>query len=178
MEDRSLFEMITEGFDSALEWAQGKTKLRVTQFRDPGPPPRYEAEDVVRIRESVHLSQGAFAKFLGVSRKTVASWEQGVRTASTGTSRLLQLIEDPHLLNRLRAEPAYRSVDELDEAEPLAGSAASRATVQLTKPAGKRGPREASSAPRARPRTVAASATTPKGRARAVRAPRKAKGSQ
>jgi len=163
MEERSLFEVLKEGFDSALAWTQGKTKLRVTQFRDPGPPPHYQAADVQRIREVVHMSQAAFAKFLGVSRKTVASWEQGARIPSTGTARLLQLIEDPQLLDRLRVGPAILGVDEVEGGADVVAAVPIRAAASLEKAPRKPGRGEAA---RSKSRTVAAAVPKTSSRAR------------
>ena len=42
-------------------------------------PKSYTAEDVIRIRRDLNASQALLAKFLGVSVKTLRSWEQGLR---------------------------------------------------------------------------------------------------
>lgn len=95
---KTLFERLVAGFDEGIEHLRGTAKLRVTQVRVPEPPPRYSAEDVHRVRESLHMSQAAFAALLAVSPRAVQSWEQGDRTPGPGTSRLLQFIEHPDTL--------------------------------------------------------------------------------
>jgi len=55
----------------------------------------YTAEDVKETRDKLRASQAVFAKLLGVSVKTVQSWEQGM-APPTMACRLLDLInEDP-----------------------------------------------------------------------------------
>jgi putative transcriptional regulator len=55
----------------------------------------YTAEDVVRIRRERGLSQSQFARLLAVSVRTLQSWEQGTRTPSGPSMRLLQVFENP-----------------------------------------------------------------------------------
>jgi putative transcriptional regulator len=61
-------------------------------------PGRYDPRLVKQTRELLHASQVVFARFLGVSVKTVASWEQGVNTPS-GMAR--------RFMDEIRANPAY-----------------------------------------------------------------------
>lgn len=69
------------------------------------PPPNYRGADVSRVRGLLGMSQAAFAAFLGVDRSTVRSWEQGVRTPSPSSCRLMSEIEadPPHWRRRLAA---------------------------------------------------------------------------
>ena len=45
-------------------------------------------EDVQQVRQTFHLSQNTFAKFMGVSVGTIRNWEQG-RRHPTGAARVL-----------------------------------------------------------------------------------------
>jgi len=45
-------------------------------------------EDVQQVRQTFHLSQSTFAKFMGVSVGTLRNWEQG-RRRPTGAARVL-----------------------------------------------------------------------------------------
>jgi putative transcriptional regulator len=56
----------------------------------------YEAGDVQRVRREFNASQTVFAQFLGVSVKTLRSWEQGVRPVPTIACRFM----DEMLANR------------------------------------------------------------------------------
>lgn len=59
----------------------------------PEPPAEYNAQDIKRIREENHYSQGIFAKILNVSIKTVRSWESGARVPSQAALRLLEIVD-------------------------------------------------------------------------------------
>jgi putative transcriptional regulator len=57
------------------------------------PPAEYKASDIKKIRLNSKYSQGAFAKILNVSIKTVQSWESGVRVPSHSSLRLLEIVD-------------------------------------------------------------------------------------
>ena len=89
---------LKEALQEGMRHNKGEVQLRVTEVVVPDPPPRYEHQDVVRLRQHLHLSQAAFAAFLHVSVKTVQSWEQGDWSPSHTAARLLQMIEQPDIL--------------------------------------------------------------------------------
>lgn len=62
-------------------------------------------DDVRQVRQAFHASQGAFAKFMGVSVGTVRNWEQG-RRRPTGAARVLLTIalRQPELFRSTMAE--------------------------------------------------------------------------
>ena len=93
-----LAERLKEALQEGIRHNQGEIQLRVTEVVVPDPPPRYDPQEVVRLRQHLHLSQAAFAAFLHVSVKTVQSWEQGDRSPSHTAARLLQMIEQPDIL--------------------------------------------------------------------------------
>lgn len=88
-----LFKGLKKGLEEALAHAEGKITLKSEIIEIPEPPAVYRAEDVKRIREENHYSQGIFAKILNVSIKTVQSWESGARVPSHVASRLLEVID-------------------------------------------------------------------------------------
>src|SRR5689334_17524593 len=55
-------------------------------------PKAYRADDIASVRKSLGASQAVFARFLGVSRYTVRSWEQRINTPSTIACRFLDEI--------------------------------------------------------------------------------------
>lgn len=57
---------------------------------------QYSGSDVLRIRQQRSLSQRQFARLLAVSVRTLQSWEQGLRTPSGPSMRLLQVFDRPH----------------------------------------------------------------------------------
>ena len=52
-------------------------------------PRTYTSDDAKRTRELLGLSQALFARFIGVSVKTVRAWEQGTRELSGMANRFL-----------------------------------------------------------------------------------------
>jgi putative transcriptional regulator len=58
----------------------------------------YEASDVRHVRKMLNASQAILAKFLGVSIKTLCSWEQGKRRVPTIACRFLdEIVANPDL---------------------------------------------------------------------------------
>lgn len=55
-------------------------------------PASYNPNDVKSTRKLLSASQGMFAKFLGVSIKTVRAWEQGTNTPSDMACRFMDEI--------------------------------------------------------------------------------------
>jgi putative transcriptional regulator len=94
---RELAEALTAG-----EPLEARFTVRTYKI---APPPEYRDKDVRRVRDSLGMSQAAFAAFLAVDPSTVQSWEQGIRTPSPLARRVLSEIEaDPgHWRKRLAA---------------------------------------------------------------------------
>lgn len=87
-----LAQRLTEGLIEGIEFARDDLELATTLV----PSGRvYSGDEVVAIRNRRHLSQAQFAKLLAVNVKTLQSWEQGLRTPSKPTMRLLQIFDSP-----------------------------------------------------------------------------------
>ena len=88
MDDKA-FEELASSLKEAIEISKGKaTPSRVFEYED---------IDVASIRKTTHLSQEKFAALLGVSIKTVQSWEQHVRKPlGPARSLLIMFRNDPH----------------------------------------------------------------------------------
>ena len=56
-----------------------------------------EAADIQKLRMRENVSQGVFAKYLNISKKTVQCWEHGDRHPSGAALRLLNLIHEKGL---------------------------------------------------------------------------------
>ena len=64
-------------------------------------PKPYGPNDVKHVRNSLHASQTVFAQFLGVSVKTLRSWEQGSRPVPTMACRFMdEIVANPDLWTR------------------------------------------------------------------------------
>lgn len=92
----SAFESIRQGLTEAMEFAEGReTGAHVRQVAVPD-------VDVAAIRASTGLSQGAFARSIGVAKGTLLNWEQGRRRPTGPAQVLLAMIaKKPSLVREL-----------------------------------------------------------------------------
>lgn len=90
------FESIRQGLSEAMDFAEGReTGARVRQVAVPD-------VDVAAIRASTGLSQGAFARSIGVAKGTLLNWEQGRRRPTGPAQVLLAMIaKKPSLVREL-----------------------------------------------------------------------------
>jgi putative transcriptional regulator len=89
----SLGEMLLQSLAElrdGLRGESGKLTLKTIEIPD---PPAFDAKSVHRLRDRLGLSQGLFARLVGVSQKLVEAWETGTRRPSTMACRLLDAIE-------------------------------------------------------------------------------------
>jgi putative transcriptional regulator len=91
--DMSVFDMVMEGLEDSIAFSKGE-KMSLVTVQVPAPPPPIGAKEVTEIRSKLKMSQGVFAAALNVSPKTVQGWEQGLRTPSNASLRLLQIARD------------------------------------------------------------------------------------
>ncbi len=84
-------EQIRKGLEEAIRYVQGEITLKTTTVELPDEPPEIDAPTIVALRDQSRMSQAVFARLLNVSTKTVQSWEQGVRTPSHASRRLIQI---------------------------------------------------------------------------------------
>jgi len=88
------------GLQEMLEHAQGKIELR-SNYVSTTPPKEYSADEIRNIRDRLNMSQGFFADVLGVSKKTVESWEYGRGKPNGAAARMLTIADiDPEALKR------------------------------------------------------------------------------
>jgi len=101
MAEYNYYERLKESLDQAVAYKNGdKTKARSTVYKIP--VPEYKANDVVRVRSKLNLSQRGFANVLGVSSRTVEAWEGGRNEPNGAARHLIYLIEkDGNLVNDL-----------------------------------------------------------------------------
>ena len=96
----SLFEEIKAGLNEAIEYEKGNLKansrtLTITPIEE------FTASEIKDIRKNTGMIQALFAKYLGVSLKTVEAWEAG-RNQPNGTAcRMLSITKkDPQFPKR------------------------------------------------------------------------------
>lgn len=90
-----VFDDIKTGLEQAIEFEKGKLSAR-TFTLSVLPVETFTPGEIKLIRKRTGLTQNMFAKFMGVSVKTVEAWESG-RNHPEGTAcRLLSMTsEDP-----------------------------------------------------------------------------------
>ena len=90
------YESIRQGLNEALAFAEGRgAGARVHRVEVP-------VVDVAAIRASTGLSQGAFARSIGVAKGTLLNWEQGRRRPTGPAQVLLAMIaKQPSLVHEL-----------------------------------------------------------------------------
>ena len=89
----SLFEDLEKGLQEAIDFEKGRGKAKTTTLMIE-PVKKYSNEDIKRIRNEAGMTQSVFAKYMGVSPKTVEAWELG-RTHPTGPAyRLIDILSD------------------------------------------------------------------------------------
>lgn len=85
---KKLFEELLQSVKEAAAIERGAAK----------PSRKFEvkaANDVVRVRTKLGLSQNKFARLLGISEDTLQNWEQG-RRKPTGSAKVLLKIATKH----------------------------------------------------------------------------------
>ena len=93
-------ESIARGLQEMHDHSQRKIELR-SHYVSAKPPRVYTASEIREIRGRLNMSQGFFAEVIGVSKKTVESWEYGRGKPSGVASRVLSIAEkDPEAFKR------------------------------------------------------------------------------
>lgn len=101
MTKRNLFAEIKEGFDALAEERAGKVTLR-KQTVNYQPAVEMSAEEVVRVRTKLNVSQPVFARRFRTEAKTIANWEQGRSRPNAQAAILLKLVDrHPELLDEI-----------------------------------------------------------------------------
>lgn len=85
IKDMELEQFKKDLLGSARELKAGKA-ARMTQV---------EVSQVVKVRNSLALSQSQFADLLGVSKRTLQGWEQG-KIQPSGAAKMLITVADKH----------------------------------------------------------------------------------
>lgn len=100
---RDIFAELTEGFDALKQQREGKLTLRTFKAASK-PAPTLTAQDVVSVREQLHLSRPVFARYLRTNPRTLENWEQGRAKPNAQAALLIRMVAQfPDMVQRLEA---------------------------------------------------------------------------
>jgi len=100
---RDLFAELSEGMKALAQSREGKRTLR-TQTVEIKPAPEVSPRELVRVRESLNLSQALFAVYLRTNVRTLENWEQGRAKPNAQAALLINLVKRyPDTVQRLAA---------------------------------------------------------------------------
>jgi putative transcriptional regulator len=101
MKKRNLFAEIHEGFEALSQARAGKQTLRTHEV-EINPAPDVTADEVLALRESLHLSRPVFARYLRTNPRTLENWEQGRAKPNAQAALLLRMVAKfPDTVERL-----------------------------------------------------------------------------
>lgn len=89
----SLFDDIRTGLEQAIDYESGKLHAKTVTLTV-APLMRFTPEEIKSIRHGTGLTQSAFAKYMGVSVKTVEAWEAGRNHPEGAACRLLAMTQN------------------------------------------------------------------------------------
>ncbi len=98
---RNLFSELNEGFDAFAAERDGKLTLR-THTVEYKPAPEMTVQELVDVRERLHLSRTVFAAYLRTNVRTLENWEQGRAKPNAQAVLLIKMVESfPDTVERL-----------------------------------------------------------------------------
>jgi len=101
MKKRDLFAELMQGVDEMAAQREGKITLRNTTIENM-PAPEIDAQEIVALREKLHMSQAVFAKRIRNSPSTLRNWEQEKSRPNAQAALLIRLVEKfPDMVERL-----------------------------------------------------------------------------
>ena len=95
--EQFLNESILQGLNEAISTEKGHLRAKRCRMTVQ-PPEEFDAEEIRTIRLSANMTQKIFANFLGVSPKTVESWEAGRYKPDGPARRVMGLLRQDHML--------------------------------------------------------------------------------
>jgi putative transcriptional regulator len=90
---------IIDGLQELIEYSEGNIDLKTSRQTISPVCEAISVEAIKETRDKLGMSQGIFAMVLGVSEKTVKSWETGRYMPDGAARRLITMLQsDPELL--------------------------------------------------------------------------------
>jgi putative transcriptional regulator len=101
--NRDIFAELTEGFDALKSQREGKVTLRTFKVANK-PVPVLSPQDLLNVREKLHLSRPVFARYLRTNPRTLENWEQGRAKPNAQAALLIRMVAQfPDMMQRLEA---------------------------------------------------------------------------
>lgn len=88
-----LFNDLKQGLQEAIDIERGNLSGRKTVI-EISPAVKFSGKEIRSIRLHSNMTQHSFATFMGVSQKTVESWERGATSPAGTACRLLELLNE------------------------------------------------------------------------------------
>jgi putative transcriptional regulator len=89
---------IIDGLQELVDYSEGKIDLRTSRLNVSPVRKTISVDEIKGTREKLGMSQGVFAVVIGVSTKTVQSWETGRYMPDGAARRLITMLQsDPQL---------------------------------------------------------------------------------
>ena len=103
MTKRDIFSELVEGFDALKAEREGKLTLRQVKAQSK-PVPVLAPQEMLAIREQLHLSRPVFARYLRTNPRTLENWEQGRAKPNAQAALLIRMVAQfPDMVQRLEA---------------------------------------------------------------------------
>ena len=103
MTKRNIFSELVEGFDALKSEREGKLTLRQVKLQAK-PVQVLEPQEVLAVREQLHLSRTVFARYLRINPRTLENWEQGRARPNAQAALLIRMVAQfPDMVQRLEA---------------------------------------------------------------------------
>lgn len=98
MKENQFFEELQTSLGQAIDYAEGKPSKARTKTVAIKELATFSAQDIKELRLQMNLTQKSFAALIGVSVKTIESWEYGTNQPSGAARRLLEILSNqPHV---------------------------------------------------------------------------------
>ena len=98
---RNLFAEMAEGFEALADQRAGKRTMRTHEV-NLKPAPDVTADELLALRERLHLSRPVFARYLRTNPRTLENWEQGRARPNAQAALLIRMVERyPDTVERL-----------------------------------------------------------------------------
>ena len=98
---RNLFDEMSEGFNALQSVREGKITLR-QHVVEKKSAPSITPEELLSLREKLHMSRNVFARYLRTNERTLENWEQGRASPNAQAAILIRMVERyPDTVERL-----------------------------------------------------------------------------